>query len=89
MPPPAAGGAAGAEPSSAPGGSGAAEASPPTAPELAGATEDAVDDVTADPTAGDAERASLEDEVRSDPGVILATRVLGGDVVAVRPDGGD
>ena len=89
MPPSVAGGASGAEPSSAPGGSGATEASPPSAPELVGATGDAVDDVTADPTAGEAERASLEDEVRSDPGVILATRILGGDVVAVRPDGGD
>ena len=64
-------------------------ASPPSASELIGATEDAVDDVTVDPAAGETERASLEDEVRSDPGVILATRVLGGDVVAVRPDGGD
>jgi hypothetical protein len=78
-----------AEPSSAPGGGGSAEASPPSAPELAGVTEEAVDEETADPAAGEAERASLEEEVRSDPGVILATRVLGGDVVAVRPDGGD
>jgi hypothetical protein len=89
MPPSAAGGSSGAEPSSAPGGGGATEASPPSAPELIGTTEDAVDNVTADPTAGEAERASLEDEVRSDPEVILATRILGGDVVAVRPDGGD
>jgi DNA polymerase-3 subunit gamma/tau len=31
--------------------------------------------------------ASLAEEASSDPGVILATRVLGGDVVAVRSDG--
>ena len=30
---------------------------------------------------------SLADEAKSDPGVILATRVLGGEVVAVRSDG--
>jgi hypothetical protein len=88
-PPPAAGGATGAEPNSAPGGGGSAEASPPSASEVAGVTEDSADDVTADQAAGEAERASLEEEVRSDPGVILATRVLGGDVVRVRPDGGD
>jgi DNA polymerase-3 subunit gamma/tau len=88
-PPPAAGGATGAEPSSAPGGGGSAEASSPSAPEVAGVTADSADDVTADQAAGEAERASLEEEVRSDPGVILATRVLGGDVVRVRPDGGD
>ncbi len=89
MPPPVAGGASGAEPGPATGGSGAAGASSAAEKDLTGVTEDGVDDVTADPTAGDAERASLEEEVRSDPGVILATRVLGGDVVAVRPDGGD
>jgi DNA polymerase-3 subunit gamma/tau len=32
-------------------------------------------------------RTSLAEEASSDPGVILATRVLGGDVVAVRSDG--
>jgi DNA polymerase-3 subunit gamma/tau len=31
--------------------------------------------------------AILEEEARSDPGVVLATRILGGDVVAVRGDG--
>ena len=31
--------------------------------------------------------SSLEEEVRSDPTVVLATRILGGDVVAVRSDG--
>jgi len=30
---------------------------------------------------------SLEEEVRSDPGVVLATRVLGGEVVTVRSEG--
>jgi len=29
----------------------------------------------------------LAEEASSDPGVVLATRVLGGDVVAVRSDG--
>ncbi|MBD3873479.1 MAG: hypothetical protein IFK91_11280 [Acidobacteria bacterium] len=45
--------------------------------------------MASEPTAADIERTSLEEEVRSDPGVTLASRVLGGDVVAVRPDGGD
>ncbi len=89
MPPPAAGGASEAGPSSAPGGGGTAKASPSPAPDLSGPTEDAVDDDIAEPPSGDVERASLEEKVRSDPGVILATRILGGDVVAVRPDGGD
>ena len=35
-----------------------------------------------------ADRAAiLEEKARSDPGVVLATRILGGDVVAVRGDG--
>ena len=89
MPPPAAGGASEAGSSSAPGGGGTVEASPSPAPDLTGPTEDAVDDEIAEPAAGDVERASLEEKVRSDPGVILATRILGGNVVAVRPDGGD
>ena len=89
MPPPAAGGASEAGSSSVPGGGGTVEASPSPAPDLTGPTEDAVDDEITEPAAGDVERASLEEKVRSDPGVILATRILGGDVVAVRPDGGD
>jgi DNA polymerase-3 subunit gamma/tau len=32
------------------------------------------------------QRQALAEEAKSDPGVVLATRVLGGDVVAVRPD---
>ena len=34
------------------------------------------------------DKEKLIAEARSDPGVVLATRILGGDVVAVRPDGG-
>jgi hypothetical protein len=45
--------------------------------------------MAAEAAATDIKGASQEEEVRSDPGVALATRVLGGDVVAVRPDGGD
>ena len=32
------------------------------------------------------EKKKLMEEARADPGVVLATRILGGDVVAVRPD---
>jgi DNA polymerase-3 subunit gamma/tau len=34
------------------------------------------------------DRKKLFEEAGTDPGVVLATRILGGDVVAVRPDGG-
>ncbi len=35
------------------------------------------------------DRRKLLEEAGDDPGVMLATRILGGDVVAVRPDGGN
>jgi DNA polymerase-3 subunit gamma/tau len=35
------------------------------------------------------ETNDLASAAQADPGVVLATRILGGDVVAVRPDGGD
>jgi len=89
MPPTAGGGPTGTGPSSAQGGSGPSGATRSSERDLVGAAEDAVDDMVSEPTAADSERASLEEEVRSDPGVALASRVLGGDVVAVRPDGGD
>jgi len=89
IPPPATGGATGAEPGRATGGGGATEAAPAVEEDLAGATEEAIGDLAADSATAETEDASLEEEVRSDPGVILATRVFGGDVVAVRPDGGD
>jgi DNA polymerase-3 subunit gamma/tau len=38
-------------------------------------------------TDDNAAERSLAQEVAADPGVVLATRVLGGDVVTVRPDG--
>jgi DNA polymerase-3 subunit gamma/tau len=40
-----------------------------------------------EPAGADENDSSLAEEASSDPGVILATRVLGGDVVAVRSDG--
>jgi DNA polymerase-3 subunit gamma/tau len=89
MPPTSGGGPTGTGPSSAQGGGGATETTRSSERDLAGASEDAVDDVAAEPAAADVEGASLEEEARSDPGVALASRVLGGDVVAVRPDGGD
>ena len=89
MPPTTGGGPTGTGPSSAQGGGGPAKATRSSERDLVGAAEDAVDDMASEPTAADIERTSLEEEVRSDPGVTLASRVLGGDVVAVRPDGGD
>ena len=88
MPPTAGGGPTGTEPSSAQGSGGPSGAARSSERDLVGAAEDAVDDMASEPAA-DIERASLEEEVRSDPGVALASRILGGDVVAVRPDGGD
>jgi len=35
-----------------------------------------------------ADKKKLIEEAHGDPGVVLATRILGGDVVSVRPDGG-
>jgi DNA polymerase-3 subunit gamma/tau len=89
IPPTTVGGPAGSGPSSAQGGSGAQGATRSSERDLIGASEDAVDDMASEPAAIDVERASLGEEVHSDPGVALASRVLGGDVVAVRPDGGD
>jgi len=89
MPPTAGGGPSGTGPSSVQGGGGPAKATRSSERDLLGAAEDAVDNMAAEPAAAAVERASLEEEVRSDPGVTLASRVLGGDVVAVRPDGGD
>ena len=40
-----------------------------------------------EPAGADENDSSLAEEASSDPGVVLATRVLGGDVVAVRSDG--
>jgi hypothetical protein len=49
-----------------------------------------VADDEAPPAPRNAETAgSLIDDVREDPSVKLATRVLGGEVVAVRREGGD
>jgi hypothetical protein len=57
-------------------------------PEPTGGTE-ASGGEDAQPDGGRAapEDTSLTDEAGTDPGVVLATRILGGDVVAVRPDG--
>jgi len=89
MPPTAGGGPPGTGPGSAQGGGGPARATRSSERDLVGAAKNAVDDMAAEAAATDIEGASQEEEVRSDPGVALATRVLGGDVVAVRPDGGD
>jgi len=89
MPPTTGSGPTDTGPSSVPEGAGTSEATSSSKHALAGADEGEVDDIAAEPTAADVERASLEEEVRSDPGVALASRVLGGNVVAVRPNGGD
>ncbi len=52
----------------------------------AAAAESPASEVTSIPDAG---RDDLEQRVASDPGVALATRILGGEVVAVRRDGGE
>jgi DNA polymerase-3 subunit gamma/tau len=59
--------------------------SSPAASGGASGTEAQADGEAAEKAAGD--EASLAVEANSDPGVILATRILGGDVVRVRPDG--
>ena len=73
-------------PSGSPSSAGPAKSSPETTPGPGGASaakaqgEERATEVTEkDP--------SLEEEASSDPGVILATRVLGGEVVAVRSNG--
>jgi len=43
---------------------------------------------SAAPTQPEADKKKLIEEAQADPGVVLATRILGGDVVAVRPNGG-
>jgi DNA polymerase-3 subunit gamma/tau len=58
---------------------------PAAAPGGASAAEAQKDEEAAEIT--DKEEASLEEEASSDPGVILATRVLGGEVVGVRSNG--
>ena len=51
--------------------------------EASGETGAVVESMSGDP---DRDRA-LEEAVESDPGVALATRILGGEVVAIRPNG--
>jgi len=66
--------------------SGPAKSSPDTPPEAGGAS--AAEAERNEPAAEVTEEdSSLAEEAGSDPGVILATRVLGGEVVAVRPNG--
>jgi DNA polymerase-3 subunit gamma/tau len=66
-------------------GSTASSQSSPTAPAGASGGEARPQDQSAADAA--VEGSSLEEEASSDPGVILATRVLGGEVVRVRSDG--
>jgi DNA polymerase III gamma/tau subunit len=66
-------------------GSSASSQSSPAAPAGASGSEARPEDQSAASPA--AENSSLEEEASSDPGVILATRVLGGEVVRVRSDG--
>ena len=74
-------------PAGSPSSAGPTTSSPgsPVAPAGASGTEARGDDRPAARSAS--EDASLEEEAGSDPGVILATRVLGGEVVRVRSDG--
>jgi len=57
----------------------------PATPAGAAGGEAPADDETADGTGR--EDPSLAEEAKSDPGVVLATRVLGGEIVGVRSDG--
>jgi DNA polymerase-3 subunit gamma/tau len=74
-------------PSSTPVDSGLEGSSQGPPPDLAGDSraKKEGDDHEEATTAGD--ESSLEDEASSDPGVVLATRILGGQVVGVRSDG--
>lgn len=76
----------GTGPSGTPSGAGPAKSSPDPTPAPGGAStaEARGDERAADVSEED---PSLAEEARSDPGVILATRVLGGEVVAVRSNG--
>jgi DNA polymerase III subunit gamma/tau len=85
----------GAAPAGRPGTSSAGPAGPKSAsPRSRPRSEVAAGDVAADDTAPPVPRtaeatAGLIDAVKEDPAVKLATRVLGGEVVAVRREGGD
>lgn len=74
-------GRGGGEPSS--GRSAAAPETPSSPPPAAAPTEDAGGPPEAPPVVEN----ELEETVKADPGVVLAMKILGGDIVSVRPDG--
>jgi hypothetical protein len=93
VPAPAAGGddrtGPGPPPSTPPSGAGASggkRSARDAATDVAAASESPACDASSLPDAG---RGDLEKRVASDAGVALATRILGGEVVAVRRDGGE
>ena len=59
----------------------------PAAPRGNASTAEAQKEREEESTVTEAEASSLAEDAGSDPGVILATRVLGGEVVAVRSNG--
>jgi DNA polymerase-3 subunit gamma/tau len=81
-------GLSGADPATNGGSPSAGSTAPPT-PETAASPGEA-DRPDEQPSAADAEREreleALAEAAKSDPGVALATKVLGGEIVAVRPD---
>jgi DNA polymerase-3 subunit gamma/tau len=71
----------------APSDSGVQGPSPASSPDLAGASQTKTGSAEQSEAHTGSEDPSLEEEAKSDPGVTMATRILGGEVVGVRSDG--
>jgi len=69
-------------------GSAPSEAPPDSGAEPRGSQAQGAAEASTASSQPEIDKEKLIAEARSDPGVVLATRILGGDVVAVRPDGG-